>query len=160
MAELGFVPAINPALLHKSKGEFIDGKITQLVRIYYTRLIKASGYSAILFVALHLFFLVAKVFPPSERLNPRPCLIFWYPIEDRFGILSDHSSIIVTLGATLAPFPWHRDGNFHLRDRAALGARNPQALVELLGGLPLSCLVSWHPRTLTLSTRLSGPATV
>ena len=53
-----------------------------------TRLVKASGYSAIVFVALIFYFLLREGLPTlvevqlSNLLSTR-----WYPIENYFGIL-------------------------------------------------------------------------
>ena len=73
-----------------------------------TRAIKASGYSAIVFVALIFFFLLREGLPTlgevriSNLLSTR-----WYPIEDYFGILPlITGSIIVTVGAALVAIPF------------------------------------------------------
>ena len=68
-----------------------------------TRLVKASGYSAILFVALIFFFLVREGIRTFGEVESTSLLnIRWYPIEDRFAILPlITASLIVTLGATL-----------------------------------------------------------
>ena len=52
-----------------------------------TRAIKASGYSAIVFVALIFFFLLREGLPTLGEV-PLVSLFSdrWYPIEDYFGI--------------------------------------------------------------------------
>src|SRR5512147_2904251 len=72
-----------------------------------TRLVKASGYSAILFVALIFFFLVREGIPTFADVKLSDLLsIRWYPIEDHFGILPlITGSLIVTLGAGIVAVP-------------------------------------------------------
>ena len=73
-----------------------------------TRLIKASGYSAILFVALIFFFLVREGVPTFSEVELGSLLnIRWYPIENYFGILPlITGSLIVTIGAGLIAVPF------------------------------------------------------
>ena len=53
-----------------------------------TRLIQASGYSAIIFVALIFFFLLREGLPALGEVKPSDLLnIRWYPIENYFGLL-------------------------------------------------------------------------
>ena len=91
-----------------------------------TRLIKASGYSAILFVALIFFFLVREGVPTFAEVSLKSLLsVRWYPIEDYFGILPLLTgSLIVTIGATFIAVPF------------GIGTAVFKPLVELLGGLP------------------------
>src|SRR5512145_1567833 len=104
-----------------------------------TRLIKASGYSAILFVALIFFFLVREGIPTfwkaeiSSLFNPR-----WYPIEEYYGILPlITGSLIVTIGATLVAVPFGIGTAVYISEIAPRWMREIlKPLVELLGGLP------------------------
>ena len=67
-----------------------------------TSAIKASGYSAIVFVVLIFFFLLREGLPTFTQV-PLSNLFStrWYPIEDYFGILPlIGGSLIVTIGAT------------------------------------------------------------
>jgi ABC-type phosphate transport system permease subunit len=60
-----------------------------------TRLIRASGYSAILFVALIFFFLVREGLPTFGEVETSSLTnIRWYPIEDRFGTCPHHGPLI------------------------------------------------------------------
>ena len=73
-----------------------------------TRAIKASGYSAIVFVALIFFFLLREGLPTLGEVE-LPVLFStrWYPIEDYFGILPlITGSLIVTIGAALVAIPF------------------------------------------------------
>src|ERR1051325_11325533 len=73
-----------------------------------TRLIKASGYSAILFVALIFFFLLREGLPTFAETSLRSLFsIRWYPIEEHFGILPlITGSLLVTIGAGLIAVPF------------------------------------------------------
>ncbi|HET6823378.1 MAG TPA: phosphate ABC transporter permease subunit PstC [Anaerolineales bacterium] len=104
-----------------------------------TRLIKASGYSAILFVALIFFFLVREGVPAffetelSSLFSAR-----WYPIEEYYGILPlITGSLMVTLGATLVAVPLGLGTAIYISEIAPRWVREIlKPLVELLGGLP------------------------
>lgn len=104
-----------------------------------TRLIKASGYSAILFVALIFFFLIREGLPTfgevklSSLLSER-----WYPIEDYFGILPlITGSIIITFGAALIAVPFGIGTAVYISEISPRWMREIlKPLVELLGGLP------------------------
>jgi len=104
-----------------------------------TGLIKVSGYSAILFVGLILFFLLREGLPTlgevplSEVFSKR-----WYPIEDYFGILPLlGGSLIVTLGATMIAVPIGISTAIFISEIAPRWAREIlKPLIELLAGLP------------------------
>ena len=70
-------------------------------------LIKASGYSAIVFVALIFFFLLREGLPALGEVKLGDLFSErWYPIESYFGILPlITGSLIVTLGAMLVALP-------------------------------------------------------
>ena len=104
-----------------------------------TRAIKASGYSAILFVALIFLFLVKESLPTFGEVEFQSLLsIRWYPIEDRFGILPlITGSLIVTLGAGLIAVPLGISTAIYISEIAPRWMREIlKPLVELLGGLP------------------------
>src|SRR3972149_4408107 len=103
-----------------------------------TGLIKVSGYSAILFVGLILFFLLREGLPAlgevplSEVFSKR-----WYPIEDYFGILPLlGASLIVTLGATMIAVPVGLSTEIFISEIAPRWAREIlKPLIELLAGV-------------------------
>ena len=104
-----------------------------------TRLIKASGYSAILFVALIFFFLVREGVPTFAEVSLKSLLsVRWYPIEDYFGILPLLTgSLIVTIGATFIAVPFGIGTAVFISEIAPRWVREIlKPLVELLGGLP------------------------
>ena len=104
-----------------------------------TAAIKASGYSAIVFVGLIFFFLMKEGLPTfgevplSNLLSTR-----WYPIEDYYGLLPLISgSLIVTIGATAIAVPFGIGGAIYISEIAPRWMREIlKPLVEVLGGLP------------------------
>ena len=104
-----------------------------------TRLIKASGYSAIIFVVLIFFFLVREGIPTFAETSLSSLLsIRWYPIEDHFGILPlITGSLMVTIGAALVAVPFGIGTAIYISEIAPRWMREIlKPLVELLGGLP------------------------
>jgi len=105
-----------------------------------TRLIKASGYSAVVFVVLIFFFLLSEGLPALAEV-PLSALfsIRWYPIEgNNFGILPLLTgSLIVTIGAALIAIPFGIGTAVYISEIAPRWMREIlKPLVELLGGLP------------------------
>lgn len=103
------------------------------------RFIQASGYSAILFVALIFFFLLREGLPTLTEVNASSLLsVRWYPNEEYFGILPLLSgSLIVTLGAALIAVPLGVGTAVYISEIAPRWMREIlKPLVELLGGLP------------------------
>lgn len=104
-----------------------------------TAAIKASGYSAIVFVGLIFFFLMKEGLPTfgevplSNLFSTR-----WYPIEDYYGLLPLISgSLIVTIGATAIAVPFGIGGAIYISEIAPRWMREIlKPLVEVLGGLP------------------------
>jgi phosphate transport system permease protein len=105
-----------------------------------TRLIKASGYSAILFVALIFYFLLREGLPAlaEVKLGDLFATTRWYPIENHFGILPlITGSLVVTIGAGLIAVPFGIATAVFISEIAPRWARDIlKPLVELLGGLP------------------------
>jgi len=104
-----------------------------------TRAIKASGYSAIVFVILIFFFLMREGLPTLGEV-PLSTLFSdrWYPIENYFGILPlITGSLIVTIGAALVAIPFGIGTAIYIAEIAPRWMREIlKPLVELLGGLP------------------------
>ena len=73
-----------------------------------TRLIRVSGYSAIVFVAAIFYFLLKEGLPALTEVKLSDLLtVRWYPIEAYFGILPlITGSLIITVGAMLIAFPF------------------------------------------------------
>ncbi len=104
-----------------------------------TRLIKASGYSAILFVTLIFFFLLREGLPTLGEVELKSLLgVRWYPIENYFGLLPLLTgSLIVTLGAAFIAVPFGIGTAIYISEIAPRWMREIlKPLVELLGGLP------------------------
>lgn len=115
----------------QAKGSWTENIIVALIKI--------TGYSAILFVGLILFFLLqsgAAVLTEisfSNMFSTR-----WYPIEDYYGLLPlITGSIVVTIGATLIAVPVGVGTAIFIAEVAPSWARNAlKPLVEVLGGVP------------------------
>jgi phosphate transport system permease protein len=104
-----------------------------------TRAIKASGYSAIVFVALIFYFLLREGLPALAEVKLGDLFaVRWYPIENYFGILPLLTgSLIVTLGAGLVAVPFGIGTAIFISEISPRWAREIlKPLVELLGGLP------------------------
>jgi phosphate transport system permease protein len=103
------------------------------------RLIRASGYSAIVFVALIFYFLLREGLPALAEVELGDLFsVRWYPIEAHFGILPlITGSLIVTLGAMLVAIPFGIGTAVFLSEIAPRWLREIlKPLIELLGGLP------------------------
>ena len=104
-----------------------------------TRLIKVSGYSAILFVGLIFLFLLQEGAPALIEI-PISTLFStrWYPIENYFGILPLlGGTVVVTFGATLVAVPLGLATAIYIAEIAPPWVREIlKPLVEVLGGLP------------------------
>jgi len=104
-----------------------------------TRVIRAAGYSAIVFVALIFYFLLKEGLPTLAEVKLGDLFALrWYPIENYFGLLPLISgSLVVTLGATLVAVPFGIVTAVFIAEIAPRWAREIlKPLVELLGGLP------------------------
>jgi phosphate transport system permease protein len=104
-----------------------------------TILIRAAGYSAIIFVLLIFFFLLREGIPALSEVPPGDFPTqTWYPIESYYGLLPlITGSIIVTIGATLIAVPFGVGTAIYISEISARSVREVlKPLVELLGGLP------------------------
>lgn len=104
-----------------------------------SRLIRSSGYSAILFVGLIFLFLITQGSPtlievPFDNLLSTR----WYPIEDYYGILPlIGGSLIVTIGAALIAIPFGIGTAIFISEIAPRWLREIlKPMVEILAGLP------------------------
>jgi phosphate transport system permease protein len=104
-----------------------------------TRLIRAAGYSSILFVGLILLFLLREGSPALFEI-PFQTLFStrWYPIEGYFGLLPlIGGSLLVTIGAALIAVPIGLATAIFIAEVAPRWLREIlKPFVELLGGLP------------------------
>ena len=104
-----------------------------------TRLIKLSGYSAIIFVMMIFYFLLREGIPSIGQVSLSNLLsIRWYPIEDYFGLLPlIGGSILVTIGAAAFAIPIGVCTAVFIAEIAPRWARDLlKPLVEVLGGIP------------------------
>ncbi len=104
-----------------------------------TAVIRACGYSAIVFVALIFFFLLREGVPALTEVKLSNLLAArWYPIENHFGLLPLLTgSFVVTLGAMLVAIPFGIGTAVFIAEISPRWLREIlKPLVELLGGLP------------------------
>jgi phosphate transport system permease protein len=104
-----------------------------------TAIIKAAGYSAILFVGMIFLFLLLESYPALEEISLSNLLSSrWYPIEDYYGVLPlIGGSLIITVGATCIALPFGVGTAIYLSEIAPRWLRETlKPLVEILGGLP------------------------
>lgn len=104
-----------------------------------TALIKAAGYSAIIFVGMIFLFLLFESLPALREVEFSNLLSSrWYPIEDHYGVLPlIGGSLIITIGATLIALPFGVGTAIYLAEIAPRWLRETlKPLVEILGGLP------------------------
>jgi len=110
-----------------------------LKEILITRLIKVSGYSAIIFVILIFLYLLREGLPAFGEVAPTNLLSTrWYPIEDYFGLLPlIGGTLIVTLGANLIAVPIGICTAVYIAEIAPQWAREIlKPIVEVLAGIP------------------------
>jgi phosphate transport system permease protein len=104
-----------------------------------TLLIKLTGYSAIVFVAMIFVFLLLEGLPAIQQLSISDLLSSrWYPIESYYGVLPlIGGSLIITIGATLIAVPFGVGTAIYLSEIAPRWVRELlKPFVEILGGLP------------------------
>jgi phosphate transport system permease protein len=107
--------------------------------IFLTRLIKISGYSAIIFVLLIFYFLLREGLPSIGEVSLTNLFsIRWYPIEEYFGLLPlIGGSLIVTIGAAIFAIPIGICAAVFIAEISPRWARDLlKPLVEVLGGIP------------------------
>jgi len=101
--------------------------------------IRATGYSAILFVVLIFLFLLREGLPALTEVNPLDLLgVRWYPIEAHFGLLPlIGGSLLVTVGAIAVALPLGLATAVFIAEIAPRWVREVlKPFVEVLGGLP------------------------
>jgi len=132
-----------------------------------TVIIRASGYSAIFFVALIFYFLLSQGLPALQEVDLNSLFgTRWYPIEEYYGILPLLTgSLVVTIGATLIAVPFGIGTAIYLAEIAPRWAREIlKPLIEILAGLPsvvlgfigIAVLSSLLRETFNLATGLSA----
>lgn len=107
--------------------------------ILITTLIKAAGYSAIVFVGMIFIFLLLEGLPALREVNLRSLFSSrWYPIESYYGVLPlIGGSLIITVGATLIAVPFGVGSAIYLSEISPRWLREfLKPLIEILGGLP------------------------
>ena len=101
--------------------------------------IRATGYSAVLFVVLIFLFLLREGLPALTEVKPLDLLgVRWYPIEAHFGLLPlIVGSLLVTVGAIAIALPLGLATAVFIAEIAPRWVREVlKPFVEVLGGLP------------------------
>ncbi len=101
--------------------------------------IRASGWSAVVFVVLIFLFLMREGLPTLAEVKPVDLFgLRWYPIEGHFGVLPlIAGSLIVTLGSALIAVPLGIGSALFIAEVAPRWVREIlKPLVEILAGLP------------------------
>lgn len=143
-----------------------SARVTELL---ITPLIKASGYSAILFVLLIFYFLISEgIVTLAEVSLSNLFSSRWYPIEGYYGILPlIGGSLLVTIGAALVAIPVGLASAIFIAEIAPRWLREVlKPVVEILAGLPsvvlgflgILVLVPFLRTTLNLPTGLTALA--
>lgn len=104
-----------------------------------TAVIRAAGYSAILFVAMIFIFLLIEGVPALGEVSPGALLSTrWYPIEGHFGLLPlIGGTLIVTIGAALIAMPVGLGTAVFIAEIAPRWAREIlKPFIEVLAGIP------------------------
>lgn len=115
------------------------GSRTKWDELILTRIIKISGYSAIIFVLIIFYFLLHEGLPTIGEVSLINLLSTrWYPIENYFGLLPlIGGSLLVTLGANIIAIPTGICAAVFIAEVAPDWARDLlKPLVEVLGGIP------------------------
>lgn len=102
-------------------------------------LVKASGWSAVVFVLLIFLFLLREGLPTFAEVKLGSLFgLRWYPLEGHFGLVPlVWGSIIVTLGAALIAVPLGVAAALFIAEVAPRWLRELlKPLVEVLAGLP------------------------
>lgn len=115
------------------------GSKTKWDELILTRIIKISGYSAIIFVLMIFYFLLHEGLPTIGEVSLVNLFSTrWYPIENYFGLLPlIGGSLLVTLGANIIAIPTGVCAAVFIAEVAPDWARDLlKPLVEVLGGIP------------------------
>ncbi len=132
-----------------------------------TGLIKVTGYSAIIFVAIIFIFLLTEGLPTLREV-PISSLLGqrWYPIEDYFGLLPlIGGSLIVTIGAAMIAVPIGLGTAIYIAEVAPRWTREIlKPFVEVMAGIPsvvlgflgIIVLASFLRQFLNIATGLSA----
>ena len=126
-------------LIPGSQRQTAKTRFTQAAEIVISAIIKAMGYSAIVFVIMIFYYLMSEGMaavgevPLSVLLSAR-----WYPIEGYYGILPlIGGSLLVTVGATLFSVPIGLATAIYIAEIAPRWVREIlKPVIEILAGLP------------------------
>ncbi len=126
-------------LIPKSQKQTAKARFTQAAEIVISAVIKAMGYSAIVFVIMIFYYLMSEGIAAVSEVPLR--VLFsarWYPIEGYYGILPlIGGSLLVTVGATLFSVPIGLATAIYIAEIAPRWVREIlKPVIEILAGLP------------------------
>jgi phosphate transport system permease protein len=116
---------------YKESSRWLERLITFIIFI--------TGYSAIIFVGLILFFLVREGFPALLEVPIKDLFsLRWYPIESLYGVLPLlGGSLVVTIGAAMIAIPMGIGTAVYIAEIAPRWAREIlKPFIEVLAGVP------------------------
>jgi phosphate transport system permease protein len=130
---------MDPHLIPGPKNPRAKSALFQVGETLISAVIKAAGYSAIVFVIMIFYFLMSEGLPAlgevpfNDLLSTR-----WYPTEGYYGILPLISgSLLVTIGATLVAVPIGLATAIFIAEIAPRWLREIfKPVIEILAGLP------------------------
>lgn len=131
MRNQAFSQSIGIKIRLKLPPNFFDKPITVLIRI--------TGYSAFVFVAVIFYFLLHEGIPALREVPLKDLFsTHWYPIEGYYGILPLlGGSLVVTLGAALIAIPMGIGTAIYIAEIAPRWAREIlKPFIEVLAGVP------------------------
>ncbi len=130
---------MDTSLIPSSQKRNGKAALSQVTEILISGVIKAMGYSAIVFVIMIFYFLMSEGMaavgevPLNVLFSTR-----WYPIEGYYGILPlIGGSLLVTVGATLFAVPIGISTAIYISEIAPRWMREIlKPVIEILAGLP------------------------
>lgn len=122
-----------------SQNKSAKARFTQAAEVVISAIIKAMGYSAIVFVIMIFYYLMSEGIAAIGDVPLR--VLFserWYPVEDLYGILPlIGGSLLVTVGATLFSVPIGLATAIFIAEIAPRWMREVlKPVIEILAGLP------------------------
>ena len=117
----------------------LDRPDTHWSEVLVEAAVRATGYSAVVFMLLILLFLLREGLPAFAQVPVSALLgVRWYPTENHFGLLPlIGGTLLVTIGAMLVAVPLGLGTAIFIAEIAPRWAREVlKPLVEVLAGMP------------------------
>ena len=129
----------NTVIIPGPQNKSAKARFTQAAEVVISAIIKAMGYSAIVFVIMIFYYLMSEGIAAIGDVPLR--MLFserWYPVEGLYGILPlIGGSLLVTVGATLFSVPIGLATAIYIAEIAPRWMREIlKPVIEILAGLP------------------------